>query len=54
MLSRLLSPSTHLLLCYDADEIQIETQSASYCNEYVSPFAQPPTPQKPSTNKQEE
>jgi hypothetical protein len=28
-------------LCYDADEIQIETQSASYCNEYVSSFAEP-------------
>jgi hypothetical protein len=42
-----------LLLCYDADETQPETQSASYCNEYVSPFSEPSTPQKPLTNKQE-
>jgi hypothetical protein len=47
-------PSTQLPLCYDADEIQIETQSASCCNEYVSPFAEPTTPQKPSANKQED
>jgi hypothetical protein len=43
-----------MLMCYDADEIQIETQSASYYNEYVAPFAEPSTPQKPSTNKQED
>jgi hypothetical protein len=43
-----------LPLCYDADEIQIETQSANYCNEYVSPFAEPTTPQNLSTNKKED
>jgi hypothetical protein len=37
-----------------ADEIQIETQSASCCNEYVSPFAEPSTLQNPSTNNQED
>jgi hypothetical protein len=43
-----------LPLCYDADKIQIETQSASYYNKCVSPFAEPSTPQKFSTNKQED
>jgi hypothetical protein len=44
---------TQLVLCYDAGETQTETPSASYFNEYVSPFSEPSTPQKPLTNKQE-
>jgi hypothetical protein len=45
---------TQLVLCYDVGETQTETPSASYFNEYVSPFAEPSTPQKPLSNKQED
>jgi hypothetical protein len=52
MLSRMSSVTLNTAAA--VNEIQIETQSASHCNEFVSPFAKPSTPQKPLTNKQED